>query len=106
MSVFSIIWVTAVALATAALSALLNGWALTKLWAWFCMPAFGAPALSIAVACGIALIVHAVTWQDDTEYAKKSDDRSAGEKLAVQAVFAIIRPLAILLVGLIYKQFI
>lgn len=37
--------------------AILRGFVLTKLWAWFVVPFFGLPALSIPLAIGISLLI-------------------------------------------------
>lgn len=39
-------------------AAMMNGWALAKLWTWFVMPTLSAPPLSIPAAIGICYIVH------------------------------------------------
>ena len=48
-----------------------NGFVLTKLWAWFVVPTFGLPVLSLPLSMGITLIVHYLTWQPD---AHRSED--------------------------------
>lgn len=52
-----------VALLMIPFSAILNGWALSKLWAWFFMPTLGLPALSIPQAIGVACVVTYLTYQ-------------------------------------------
>jgi hypothetical protein len=34
-----------------------EAWIMTKLWSWFVMPTFDAPALTMPVAAGLALLV-------------------------------------------------
>lgn len=40
---------------------LLNGWALIKLWAWFIVPVFRCPQLTVWTAVGIVLVVRFLT---------------------------------------------
>lgn len=40
-----------------------NGWVLTMMWAWFVVPTFGLPVLSVVPAVGLALIVSMLTYQ-------------------------------------------
>lgn len=62
---------------------LLNAWALTLLWAWFVVPTFDVPALTIPVALGLSLII--ALFKPIT-----------GEKQSVR------RNLAIMIVGIIF----
>jgi hypothetical protein len=39
-------------------STIVNGWALSLLWAWFVVPIFELPALSLMQAIGIAMIIN------------------------------------------------
>ena len=87
------------------LSSILNGWVLTKLWAWFIVPTFDAPMLGIAPAIGLSVIVGYLT-----QHASKSSDeddkyRSTGEKLAKAVFTAIFNPLVYLLIGWIVSWF-
>lgn len=51
-------------------AAMWSGWVLTKLWAWFLVPTFGAPVLPIAAAIGIAALVSFITYQSPVRPAK------------------------------------
>jgi len=42
---------------------LLRGWALSVLWGWFVVPIFGVPALGIAQAIAVAMVVSMLTHQ-------------------------------------------
>ncbi len=42
-------------------NALLFGWAACTLWAWFIVPAFGLPQLSVLAAVGVGLVVKLFT---------------------------------------------
>jgi hypothetical protein len=44
-----------------AVTAVLNGFALTVLWGWFIIPLFAAPALTTAQAIGLGLVVNFIT---------------------------------------------
>ena len=42
-----------------------RGWVLTKLWAWFVVPVFGLPALGIATAIGLSVVVGYLVYHMD-----------------------------------------
>lgn len=46
---------------------LLNGWVLTKLWAWFIVTGFGVEPIGIATALGISLIVSMMVPKPKTQ---------------------------------------
>ena len=79
---------------------LLKGATLSILWGWFVVPVFGAPALTIAPAIGIALIVSYLTFQDsgNGNSTLKIDWSRAIAKL-------IILPFVVLFIGLVVKGF-
>lgn len=83
---------TGVALSLAAVAAM-RGWVLTKLWAWFIVP-FGAPALSIPYAIGLALIVTYLTSR--TSITKTAPTEIDWTKAFVEIV---VGPLLTLLLG-------
>lgn len=80
-----------------ALGYVLNGYALTVLWTWFVVPTFGAPALGLAQAIGLAVVVSYLTHQ----YSAKSDKKTDWSETAA---FIIVKPAFALLVGWIVKQ--
>jgi hypothetical protein len=43
-------------------SAIWHGYVFSVLWNWFAVPAFGLPALSLAMSVGIALLVNYATY--------------------------------------------
>ena len=77
---------------------LMNGWAMTKLWAWFLVPAFGLPAISIPVAIGITVIVKNFQSLGETK-----KDEKWNEVLAKGFAIATLKPLLALGIGAIVK---
>lgn len=80
-------------------AAMMNGWALSKLWSWFIVTTFGLPALTIPAAIGLAMVVSYLTTKLDD---KKSEDKY-WETLVKGAVIATIKPLFALGFGAIVK---
>jgi len=76
-------------------SATMNGWALSILWGWFLVPAFGLPEISIPVAIGVALIVGYLTHQQQDT----SSEDGLGEVMVRSAFMAFGKPLLTLLFG-------
>lgn len=84
---------------------ILYGWVLTKLWGWFIVPFFGAAPLPMAIAIGLALIAGMLI----TTMAAPKEHLSEGEKKEYnrkKIVAAIIKPLAILLIGWIVSHWV
>jgi hypothetical protein len=80
-----------------AISSLINGWAFSVLWAWFIVPVFGAPPLSIPQAIGIALIVGVL-------FTRSGGNEKEGS--AASRMFACwLSPLFLLGMGWIVKYF-
>lgn len=82
-----------------ALSVIINGYVLSILWVWFLVP-LGLPAISIAHSIGIAMVSSWLTYQHQTS--KQEGKEKALENLAI--IF-VVRPLAVLGVGYLVKQF-
>jgi len=80
-------------------SMILNGWAFAKLWAWFIVPSFGLPLLSIPVAMGVALVVTYLTYQ----VPNSKSDYNMVELLFRGFSFATFKPLICLGTGYIIK---
>lgn len=72
------------------------GFVSMKLWAWFVVPVFGLPQLTIVQAWGIALLASLWTHQNFTNTNK--DERSTGEKIAY-TIAVLLSPWMILLFG-------
>lgn len=79
--------------------AMMNGWALSKLWSWFIVKTFGLPALTIPSAIGVAMVVTYLTQKLDD---KKSEDKY-WEVLVKGAVISTLKPLFALGFGAIVK---
>lgn len=58
-------------------AAVLNGYALAKLWRWFIAPQFGLPTLSIPMAIGLALTIGFLTKEVDNCQKEKKDAKTA-----------------------------
>jgi uncharacterized membrane protein len=96
-----IIGIVATFIVCAFLSALYSGYVLSVLWAWFVVPTFGLPALTIPVAIGLALIVSFMAKSDAEE---KTDDEITS-KIVSAVVKAILKPSFALLFGWVATLF-
>lgn len=85
-------------------SALANGFVLTKLWSWFITPVFDLPALSLVPAIGLGLVVSFLTYQYTNSQSSKND-KSLMEVTISATLTAIIRPAFILLFGWFVQLF-
>lgn len=61
--------------------AVFEGFALKTLWAWFVVPTFGLPELSIPVAIGIALIVSLLAHQQTVKFGSGNELEDAAKSL-------------------------
>ncbi|MBH2008236.1 MAG: hypothetical protein I8H71_00915 [Xanthomonadaceae bacterium] len=75
------------------------GLAVSVMWAWFIVPVFGLPALSIAQAYGIVLLVGLMTAKEKTE----KDSGSFAAVLGKGFLRTSLVPALVLLVGYIVK---
>lgn len=82
-----------------AYAALLNGWAIQKLWAWFIVTTFGAPALSIPAAIGLGLLVSYLTQEVKSEKPKEK----YLETLSKGLVLSTVKPLVCVGVGSVVR---
>ena len=85
-------------------SAMWHGYVFSVLWGWFAVPAFGLPALSLAMSIGVALLVNYATYHrvEVPENPNKSDSNKIAEPLA----HIITYPLIVLIMGWVIKQYI
>lgn len=75
----------------ATLSCIWRGYVLTVLWSWFMTPTFGLPALAVAPAIGLALVVSSLTYQFDAANDQDGDftsriSKAVGQVLLVPAM--------------------
>lgn len=80
--------------------ALWRGYVLSVLWGWFIVPTFNAPALSLAMAIGVAIVVGMFTASIPT---KKKDEED--KALSNYFVNGFIAPALSLLFGYIVTLF-
>lgn len=91
----------AMAIALIPVTIMLNGWVLTKLWAWFMVTGFGVAPLRLSIAIGIAMMVTYLTHQNDGNYARKE-----GTKWWHSIVFVLLKPLVTLVFGYVVHVFV
>jgi len=84
------------------MSSIINGFVLTKLWAWFMVPAFGLPQLSIPIAIGVSMVVKYLTYQKPPESKDENNVNKIGEALG----FVIFYPLITLFIGWVVHFFV
>lgn len=83
-------------------SSIFNGYALSVLWGWFVVPTFGAPALGVVPAIGVAMVVSYLTYQ---MHDCKKEETSFGETIAKGTAVAILKPSFALFFGWIVHMF-
>jgi hypothetical protein len=87
-----------------ALSAIIKGFVLCKMWGWFVVPYFELPALSIPLAIGVSMLVGMLTQNPNLDTKKKKEDQSAG-KLVLLFLSPFWVPFVTLGLGAIVKSF-
>lgn len=90
--------VTTVVLAIYSMS--MNGWALSKLWAWFVVTTLSMPPLTIPAAIGLAIIVKFFQ-----PIIKRDKEKEWAEVLTEGAVIATISPITSVGIGWLVKLF-
>jgi hypothetical protein len=78
-----------------------RAFALAKLWAWFIVPIFSLPSLTMAQAYGVALVVNLFTEHHSD--AKEEDDEAKKWTNAIVKMF--VGPLIALIFGWLVKTF-
>lgn len=58
--------------------AMWRGFVLSKLWLWFIVPTFNAPALSLTAAIGLSILVGMFTYGIASQYSDK--DKTSGDE--------------------------
>ena len=84
-----------------ALSAMWKGYVLTVLWAWFVVPVFGLPALALAPAIGLSLVVSFLTYQHGVA---QDDTGDFSDRIAKSVVNAMLWPAMALGIGWVVRQ--
>ena len=82
-------------------SSVLGGWVLSLLWAWFLVP-MGLPAITIAQAIGVSLVISMLTQQFIPD-ARTAEQRKA--QLWHNVLITILHPFMVLLMGWIVRGF-
>jgi hypothetical protein len=80
-----------------------HGFVLTKLWAWFVVPTFALPYLSLPAAIGISVIVGFLSHSGSLKTDDDSD--SLGELMLKTTVMAALTPSFSLLAGYIVSRY-
>ncbi len=83
----------------AIVSTIINGWVISILWAWFVVPIFALPLLSIPQATGLGLLFNCTNHQTIKE------PKDADTSLTEIVVTAILRPFLVLFIGWIVTWF-
>lgn len=86
-------------LAFLVISSLWSGYVLSVLWNWFIAPGLHVPQISIAIAIGLSLVVHMLTYQSQ-------DGQKKGSDWVTPVVVALISPLISLILGYIVHLFV
>lgn len=84
-------------------SAIINGWVLTKLWGWFMVPIFEMKPLHIAPAIGISMV--AAFLCGTTHLAKSWEVKDKGKEYLHMSLAIFIAPFVTLLCGYIVHLF-
>tara|TARA_Y100000034_G_scaffold48390_1_gene59756 strand:+ start:7165 stop:7476 length:312 start_codon:yes stop_codon:yes gene_type:complete len=82
---------------------IIHGWVLTYLWAWFVVPIFSVPELTIAQAMGLSLIIGMWTYNPQATQQQEDEDKY---KALARFVAICLRPFIVLFIGYIIKQFV
>ena len=80
---------------------LLNAWVLTNLWVWFIVP-FGIPAIGLAEAAGITLLVFFLA--KDLTTSKKSKEATTKD-IANSLIMLFVKPITVLGLGWVIQSF-
>jgi cytochrome bd-type quinol oxidase subunit 1 len=81
-------------------TAILNGWALAVLWAWFVVTTFEARPLRVVEAIGLSMVVSFLVHQRQPD-----SDEPAGKQVLRATVHSIVTPLIALGIGWVVHRF-
>jgi hypothetical protein len=87
---------------------IVRGFVLKTLWAWFVIPVFGLPALGMASAYGLGLVVQTLVEHNSFPDSKKDEDmtpEAVKERIALAFARVLVEPLIILLFGWVAHSF-
>lgn len=100
MKAWGCVGIAATIIASIIVGMVWGGWVFSQLWSWFIVPVFGLPALSVAQAMGISLVVSSLASHNQKE---EKDLTASMIRLGVNAVFS---PLMFLVIGWLLQSFI
>jgi len=87
-----------------AVSSIINGWILTKLWHWFAVPIFGLHELTLTQAIGVAMIIAFLTNRH-VKFTKSTKNKDSDTDWGVLLSAVFVAPLVTLLFGWIVHLF-
>ena len=80
-----------------------RGFVFMKLWAWFIVPVFHLPMLTIVIAIGVSMVVSFLTYHSTN--IDRNDTRSSSEKFTTDIAATIMYPATFLFLGWIVQMF-
>jgi hypothetical protein len=83
----------------------MNGWVLSVMWAWFIVPTFNAPTLSIPMAIGISMVVGLLTYQN-SKNDKEEESYEWARIIGSLLVIVFGKPLLVLFLAWVVYQFV
>lgn len=96
-----------IAIAISVYGTALKGWAMVTLWAWFVIPTFGLPALTMPVAIGLGFLLHLFQYIDFNSIEQHQDKEPDLLLKSVKTfMFATLFPLFSVGCGWLVKLFI
>lgn len=87
---------------------IVRGFVLKTLWAWFVIPVFGLPALGMAAAYGLGLVIQTFIGNSTFPESKKDENmtpEAVKERLAKAFARVLSEPLIILFFGWVVHSF-
>lgn len=103
MTIISKLFSIALMLVLMFVISLYDGFVIMKLWEWFIIPAFNAPAVSLAVATGLYLLVRFITFVKPNGVYDPDNAKIEG---SARLMHMVSWPSIILLLGYAVKTFI